>query len=125
MPSALPASRLPILSRLPECDWWREAIFPHPSDAYPIDRRKRNPFGEAIEKRRTLSTEFKPKEKASLLFFGCVASYQDINVIPSVLKIMDKAKIDYTALGMRSIAAGISLTWLGMKSNLRDVLKTI
>jgi glycolate oxidase len=28
-----------------------------------------------------------------------VASYQDINVIPSTLKIMDQAKVDYTALG--------------------------
>ena len=69
---------------------------------------KGNPFGEAVEKRRDIyPTEFKPKEKAStLLFFGCVASYQDINVIPSTLKIMDQAKIDYTALGNEEQCCG-------------------
>jgi glycolate oxidase subunit GlcD len=69
---------------------------------------KGNPFGEAIEKRGDVyPTEFKPKEKAStLLFFGCVASYQDINVIPSTLKIMDKAKIDYTTLGTEEHCCG-------------------
>jgi glycolate oxidase len=35
-----------------------------------------------------------------------VASYQDINVIPSTLKIMDKAKIDYTALGNEEHCCG-------------------
>ncbi|HUL38513.1 MAG TPA: FAD-linked oxidase C-terminal domain-containing protein [Thermodesulfobacteriota bacterium] len=69
---------------------------------------KGNPFGEATEKRRDIyPTEFKPKEKAStLLFFGCVASYQDIHVIPSTLKIMDSAKIDYTALGTEEHCCG-------------------
>jgi glycolate oxidase len=69
---------------------------------------KGNPFGEAIEKRQDIyPTGFKPKEKAStLLFFGCVASYQDINVIPSTLKIMDRAKIDYTALGNEEQCCG-------------------
>jgi glycolate oxidase subunit GlcD len=69
---------------------------------------KGNPFGEAIEKRGDIyPTEFKPKEKAStLLFFGCVASYQDINIIPSTLKIMDKAKIDYTTLGIEEHCCG-------------------
>jgi glycolate dehydrogenase FAD-linked subunit len=70
--------------------------------------QKGNPFGEAIEKRRDIyPTQFKPKEKAStLLFFGCVASYQDINVIPSTLKIMDQAKVDYTALGNEEHCCG-------------------
>ena len=69
---------------------------------------KGNPFGEAIEKRGDIyPTEFKPKEKAStLLFFGCVASYQDIHLIPSALKIMDKANIDYTALGNEEYCCG-------------------
>ena len=69
---------------------------------------KGNPFGEAIEKRGDVyPTEFKPKERAStLLFFGCVASYQDIHVIPSTLKIMDRAKIDYTTLGNQEHCCG-------------------
>jgi glycolate oxidase len=69
---------------------------------------KGNPFGEATGKRADIyPTEFKFKEKAStLLFFGCVASYQDINVIPSTLKIMNQANIDYTTLGNEESCCG-------------------
>jgi glycolate oxidase len=67
-----------------------------------------NPFGEAIEKRTDIyPKEFKPKDKApTLLYFGCVASYQDINIIPSVLNIMNKAKIDYISLGNKEYCCG-------------------
>ena len=69
---------------------------------------KGNPFGEAAEKRADIyPTGFKTKEKAStLLFFGCVASYQDINLIPSTLKIMNQANIDYTTLGNEESCCG-------------------
>jgi glycolate oxidase len=69
---------------------------------------KGNPFGEATGKRADIyPTEFKFKEKApTLLFFGCVASYQDINLIPSTLKIMNKANIDYTVLGNEEYCCG-------------------
>jgi glycolate oxidase len=69
---------------------------------------KGNPFGEATGKRADIyPTEFKLKEKAStLLFFGCVASYQDINLIPSTLKIMNQANIDYTTLGNEESCCG-------------------
>ena len=69
---------------------------------------KGNPFGEAKEKRADIyPTEFKSKEKAAtLLFFGCVASYQDINLIPSTLKIMNKANIDYMTLGNEEYCCG-------------------
>ncbi len=69
---------------------------------------KGNPFGEATGKRADIyPTGFKFKEKAStLLFFGCVASYQDINLIPSTLKIMNQANIDYTTLGNEESCCG-------------------
>jgi glycolate oxidase len=69
---------------------------------------KGNPFGEAKEKRVDVyPTEFKPKGKApTLLFFGCVASYQDINLIPDALKIMNKAGIDYMTLGNEESCCG-------------------
>ena len=69
---------------------------------------KGNPFGEAKEKRSDIyPAQFKFKEKAStLLFFGCVASYQDVNLIPSTLKIMDRANIDYTTLGNEESCCG-------------------
>jgi glycolate oxidase len=71
-------------------------------------KEKGNPFGEATGKRADIyPTEFKFKEKApTLLFFGCVASYQDINLIPSTLKIMNKANIDYTVLGNEEYCCG-------------------
>ena len=69
---------------------------------------KGNPFGEAKEKRADIyPTGFKSKEKApTLLFFGCVSSYQDIHLIPSTLKIMDKANIDFTTLGNEEYCCG-------------------
>jgi glycolate oxidase len=69
---------------------------------------KGNPFGEAKEKRSDIyPAQFKFKEKAStLLFFGCVASYQDVNLIPSTLKIMNQANIDYTTLGNEESCCG-------------------
>jgi glycolate oxidase len=67
-----------------------------------------NPFGEAIEKRTEIfPTGFKPKDKATtLLYFGCVASYQDINIIPSALNIMNKANVDYMTLGNKESCCG-------------------
>ena len=69
---------------------------------------KGNPFGEAIEKRMEIyPKEFKPRNKATtLLYFGCVASYQDINIIPSALAIMDKANVNYTSLGNKEYCCG-------------------
>jgi glycolate oxidase len=50
---------------------------------------------------------FKPKDKTpTLLYFGCVASYQDINIIPSALNIMNKATIDYISLGNKEYCCG-------------------
>jgi glycolate oxidase len=69
---------------------------------------KGNPFGEAIEKRTDIyPREHKPREEApTLLYFGCVASYQDINIIPSALNIMNKAHADYVSLGNEEYCCG-------------------
>jgi glycolate oxidase subunit GlcD len=69
---------------------------------------KGNPFGEASAKRTEIyPADFNPKDKATtLLYFGCVASYQDINIIPSALNIMNKANLDYTTLGNKEYCCG-------------------
>lgn len=69
---------------------------------------KGNPFGEATEKRTDIyPTAYKPRDKATtLLYFGCVASYQDINIIPSTLALLDKARIDFTTLGTEEYCCG-------------------
>ena len=33
------------------------------------------------------------------MHLGCVASYQDVKIIPAVMKILDAAGIDFTTLG--------------------------
>jgi glycolate oxidase subunit GlcD len=69
---------------------------------------KGNPFGEAADKRTEIfPAQWKSKDKApTLVYFGCVASYQDINIIPSTLSIMDKANIPYTVLGNQECCCG-------------------
>jgi glycolate oxidase len=69
---------------------------------------KGNPFGEVEEKRRDIyPKDFKAKEKApTLLYFGCVASYQDINIIPNTLEIMKKANVNFTTLGIEESCCG-------------------
>jgi glycolate oxidase subunit GlcD len=86
---------------------------------------KGNPFGEAVEKRSEIYPPgFKFKEKAStLLFFGCVASYQDINLIPSTLKIMDKANVDYTTLGNKEYCCGYISYLVGDQKEFESCIK--
>ncbi|RPJ10039.1 MAG: FAD-binding oxidoreductase, partial [Deltaproteobacteria bacterium] len=77
-----------------------------------------NPFGESKEKRTDVfPSTFKPKKGPvdTLLFTGCVASYQDINIIPSVMKIMDTAGADYTALGKDENCCGYISYLVGTK----------
>jgi len=54
------------------------------------------------------------KKKAEvLLFMGCVSSYLDMKIIPSILKIMDVAGIDYTMLATEEICCGLPLYLMG------------
>ncbi|RPI99089.1 MAG: hypothetical protein EHM36_16545, partial [Deltaproteobacteria bacterium] len=68
-----------------------------------------NPFGEPKEKRTDIfpSTFQPPKGPVdTLLFPGCVSSFQDISILPSMMKIMDKAGVVYTALGKEENCCG-------------------
>ena len=68
-----------------------------------------NPFGEPKEKRTDVfPSTFQPKKGPvdTLLFPGCVASYQDMNIIPNIMKIFDKAEVSYTALGKEENCCG-------------------
>lgn len=83
-----------------------------------------NPFGEATEKRTEIfPTEFKPKDKApTLLYFGCVASYQDINIVPSALKIMKEAHVDFTSLGSKEHCCGYISYLVGEEKEFEDCI---
>jgi glycolate oxidase len=50
-----------------------------------------------------------------LLFTGCVTSYQDIHIIPNIMKILDKAGVSYTALGKDENCCGYITYLVGDK----------
>jgi glycolate oxidase len=77
-----------------------------------------NPFGEPREKRTDVfPSTFKPQKGPvdALLFAGCVTSYQDINIIPNIMKILDKAGSSYTALGRDENCCGYISYLVGTK----------
>ena len=77
-----------------------------------------NPFGEPREKRMDVyPSTFQPKKGPvdALLFAGCVTSYQDIHIIPNIMKILDKAGITYTALGKDENCCGYISYLVGTK----------
>jgi glycolate oxidase subunit GlcD len=59
-----------------------------------------NPLSEPPEKRTDVyPSTYEEKTSDTLLFFGCVSSYQDIQIVPNTMEIMDKAGIDYATMG--------------------------
>ncbi len=66
-----------------------------------------NPFGEPVEKRTDIyPSTYKDNVSENLLFFGCVTSYQDIQIVPNTMKILDAAGIDYTTMGNEEHCCG-------------------
>ncbi len=66
-----------------------------------------NPFNEPIEKRTDVyPPTYKEKTSDTLLFFGCVTSYQDIQIVPNTMKILDKAGVDYSTMGREEYCCG-------------------
>lgn len=54
------------------------------------------------------------KETAeTLLFMGCVPSYSDMEMVPSLLKPLDRAGVDYTVLGENEGCCGLPLFLMG------------
>ncbi len=77
-----------------------------------------NPFGEPKEKRTDVfPSTFKPKKGPvdTLLFAGCVTSYQDVNIVPNIMKILDHAGVSYTALGKDENCCGYITYLVGTK----------
>jgi len=66
-----------------------------------------NPFQEPPEKRTDVyPSTYKEKEAETLVFFGCVTSYQDIQVVPSTMEILDRVGIDYATMGNEEHCCG-------------------
>jgi glycolate oxidase len=80
-----------------------------------------NPFGEPMEKRTDIypTTHTGRHKGSTLLYFGCVASYQDLHIIPSMLNIVDKAGLDYTTLGNEESCCGYVSYLVGHRSEFK------
>jgi glycolate oxidase len=66
-----------------------------------------NPFQEPAEKRTDVyPSTYKEKKAENLLFFGCVTSYQDIQIVPNTIKILDRARIDFATMGNEEHCCG-------------------
>ncbi len=50
-----------------------------------------------------------PDQAEVLLFLGCVPSYVDMKMVPSLIKIMEKAGITYTSLGKEESCCGFPI----------------
>jgi glycolate oxidase subunit GlcD len=84
---------------------------------YPPSIRKKIEIGEVKQKADTL------------LFMGCVSSYLDMKIVPSLFKIMDAAGVDYTMLGKEEICCGFPLHLMGdqekFEQNARNLIDLI
>ncbi len=70
-------------------------------DIYPPDLKKKIQDGTLKEKAETL------------LFMGCVPSYLDMKMIPSLIKQLDSAGVDYTTLATEEGCCGFPLFLMG------------
>jgi glycolate oxidase len=67
-----------------------------------------NPFGEPRDTRAdSYPGKYQPKDRAEvMLHLGCTSSYQDVKIIPSVMKILDAAGIDFVTQGTEETCCG-------------------
>lgn len=81
-------------------------------------RKTGNPFGEPREKRTDVypsNLQTKPEPAETMLFFGCVTSYQDIHIIPNLIKILEHAGVSYGTLGNEESCCGYIAYLVGDK----------
>jgi glycolate oxidase len=82
-----------------------------------------NPFQEPVEKRTDVyPSTYKEKAAETLLFFGCVSSYQDVQIVPNTMKILNRARIDYATMGNEEHCCGY-LAYLTGSDQFHDFLQ--
>jgi glycolate oxidase subunit GlcD len=47
-----------------------------------------------------------PEKADVLLYLGCIGSYQDLYIVPSMMELMDKAEVNYAVLGDKEYCCG-------------------
>jgi glycolate oxidase len=68
-------------------------------------------YPESVKKKT--GARMKAGNAKTLLFLGCVASYLDMRIIPSLIKIMDAAGVHYTLLASEELCCGLPLYLMG------------
>jgi glycolate oxidase len=56
---------------------------------------------------------------------GCVSSYLDMRIVPSLLKIMDAAHVDYTLLGTEEMCCGFPLRLMGDQEKFKQIARNL
>lgn len=86
-----------------------------------------NPFGEDPQKRtETYPSDYvEPRGPVdALLFLGCVPSYQDTRIVPSVMKLMDSSGISYAAMGNKEHCCGYVAYLVGSMKEFHKAMET-
>jgi len=81
-------------------------------NVYANDQKERVEIYPSPLKEKAQKGELKSKAE-TLLFMGCLPSYLDLNIVPSLLKSLDAAKVDYTTLAAEEICCGFPLSLMG------------
>jgi glycolate oxidase len=85
-----------------------------------------NPLQEPIRKRKDeYPPTFKRKEHAeTLIYFGCLTSFQDFEIIPSTFQILEGAKVDCTALEVEEFCCGYIAHLVGSEDEFKNCQET-
>ncbi|MFP4036343.1 MAG: FAD-binding and (Fe-S)-binding domain-containing protein [Desulfobacteraceae bacterium] len=81
-------------------------------NVYAAAREERIEIYPQALKEKALAGELKKKAE-TLLFMGCVPSYLDMKMVPSLLKPLDAAGVDYTTLAVEENCCGFPIYLMG------------
>ena len=90
----------------------------HTGNIYASTREERIDIYPPNLKKRVQKGELKPKAE-TLLFMGCVPSYLDMKMVPSLIKAVETAGIDYTTLATEENCCGFPLYLMGAKEEFK------
>ena len=96
-------------------------------NVYASAREERIDIYPPALKERAKKGELKA-EAETLLFMGCVPSYLDMKMVPSLLKPLDMAHVDYTTLSVEENCCGFPLYLMGagnFKDHARGLIERI
>lgn len=93
-------------------------------NVYASPREERIQIYPPAIKERIKEGRFKTKAQ-TLLFMGCVPSYLDMKMVPSLIRPLDLAGVDYTVLGVNESCCGFPLYLMGSDDFEEHALKVI